>query len=94
MSVLTYNGITLGPYGLSTQRVTYEPVYDPTGGVDYLYTKVTIAVTATFGKSALPIPPAQVNESPEATMARVAHMLQVPRRGLLFQVGADTPSST
>ncbi len=76
----------MGPYGLSTQRVSFEPVYDPSG-TDYLYTRITISVSAIMAETLVP---GIGGETPTQTMVRIQHLLQTPRRGLSFVVGSDS----
>jgi hypothetical protein len=83
MAELLYNGVTLSY--LSTQHVNFEPVMDELAGVDYLYTRVVIVCTAVITPTA---PPASSpGETATAVMTRVSHLLNTPRRGLVFTVG-------
>ncbi len=85
MAELTYNGVVLN--FLSTQQVDFEPVYDDLAGLDYMYTRVSIACTAVITPN---VAPAISNETATDAMKRISHLLNTPRRGLLFKVGGVT----
>jgi hypothetical protein len=85
LSALTYNGVTLSY--LSTSGPAFLPVMDEVAGVDYVATKVVIVCTCNITPGA---PPALPGETATQTMARVSHLLNTPRRGLIFSVGGQT----
>src|SRR4051794_31695557 len=79
MSALTYNGVALSY--LSTAGPDYQPVYDDIAGVDYVCTRIVITCTASIHPG---YPPALPGETAAQTIARVSHLLNTPRRGLIF----------
>lgn len=84
MSSLSYSGITLDY--VRTSSIDHEPVYDESG-TDYLYSKVTLSIHAVVNAS---LQPATGGETATQTMARIRHLLSMPRQHLVFNVGADT----
>jgi hypothetical protein len=85
VSSLVYNGQVLS--FISTQSVLFEPVYDDLASVDQMMTRVVLSCTAIIAPG---YPPSLPGESAAQTMARVSHLLNAPRRGLIYTVGADT----
>lgn len=77
MAVLTYNGVSIA--SLSTKEVGYDDVMSD-DRQDYICTKVTIRVTGFVFSS-----PAG---SPGANFAGIQHLLEQPRRPLVFQTDA------
>lgn len=88
MAELTYNGQVLN--FLSTQQVDFEPVYDDLAGVDYMYTKVVIVCTAVITPNVAPYSIGAGDTSAAGAMKRISHLLNTPRRGLIFTVGGAT----
>lgn len=83
-TTLTYNGVSLSY--IETASVHSEAVKDPSG-MDHMYNRHTIEVTAVlaFSRTSV-VPPAMPGETPAQTMARVGHMLAVPRRPFVYAV--------
>lgn len=83
-TVLRYNGVELSY--IDTASADTEAVRDQSG-MDHLYDRHTIRVAAVMAfLPGQPVPPALPGEVPAQTMARVEHMLSVPRRPLLYAV--------
>src|SRR5687767_9061261 len=84
MSQLTYNGVSVS---FPISRVSFDPVYDDLSGRDYLFTKITIDADFVISPGH---PPSIGGEGAADTMRRVSHLLNVPRRALLYVAGGQT----
>ena len=82
MSSFSYGSVSLS--NILTHGVTQEPVYDDLSGLDYLYTKITVSIQATFNNALPPFAAGDVNAA--ATVARVRHALALPRQTVVLQV--------
>jgi hypothetical protein len=85
MADLTYNGVTISY--VSTQQVTFDPVYDTLAQRDYLYTEVTIVANFVITPGAAPALP---GETTDDIIGRISHLLNMPRRPLLYRSGLKT----
>lgn len=83
MSQLVYGGVALSM--ISTQSIEHEPQYSDDES-DYLRTKITVNVVALVNAA---LSPSYYGESATATMARIRHLLLMPRRPLIFAVGNE-----
>lgn len=82
--VITYNRQDLG-YVL-TQSIDQSPEYDDSG-TDMLYTRTRITVRAIMAAN---LPPAVGSESAGDVLARVKHVLTLPRCPLTYKAGGAT----
>ncbi|MBN9522618.1 helix-turn-helix domain-containing protein [bacterium] len=88
MSNCSYNGVPI-PY-LFTEEFAHQPEPDPTG-VDSMWTKTSLKVRGVIAPGLVP---ALVGESPYQTAARIAGLLSVPRRRLVYVQGTTTVIDT
>ena len=70
---------------IRTKSIDDEPIYSD-DGTEYLYTRRLLAVEGTVNATLLP---SVAGETATITMARIKHLLEVPRMQLLFFVGND-----
>src|SRR5689334_14931458 len=81
--VVTDNAVELSY--IRTKAIDDEPQYSD-DGTEYLYTRRVLTVQAVVNSTLLP---SLAGESSTQTMARVKHLLEVPRKQLWFYVGND-----
>jgi hypothetical protein len=86
MSTLAYGTVQLSD--ILTHSISHEPQWSA-DGVDYLWTKIVVSVQAVLNTHLAPASPVGT-ETPAQTMARIRHLLLIPRQQLTFTVGADT----
>lgn len=79
----SYGSTTLG-YA-RTVRLSEEPVFDPSG-VDYLFTRVRLAVAGVLAYGSLNVPPATGGEKPADVARRIEHALMTPRQRLRYRL--------
>lgn len=88
MSQVSYNGVSIG-YVFS-ERYSHSPAPDPTG-VDSTGTETTLEVRGVIAPGVVPALP---GESPYQTANRIAGLLSVPRRRLVYVQGTTTAIDT
>jgi hypothetical protein len=81
-TVFSYNGISI-PYP-KTNDISDESVYDSS---DYLYTKWTFRVGGVIFSNS---PASSGGEQPPATLARIEHYLEQPRKRLTYVINGTT----